>query len=226
MPKYQNIGVDQEAFLAFVESPSNEQLSTFIDLLGSSKHANSWFEEKPPAWSAEPEKWVRNHLLTNDWYVVLSEPEMVAWENAIIRIVDQFNMETAVDLATMEHGAVDFDVFEFAETVYQSRGQKSLVGKMAPYRFSGVSAEIEEVEPWARIFNINHAMLDVCQVEQLIDELSGYETLLDGFSPSYESVFASIEERKVNAINEARDLLGFLSSLVESRSMWYALIDS
>ena len=226
MPKYQNIGLDQSAFLSFVASPSDAQLATFVELLGSDEQANSWFAEEPPAWHNDPNSWVRDRLHETDWYAGMSEPEMVAWEHAMIYINDRCNFETAAPLAIMEHAAVDFDVFEFATSILERNGKETVCGRMFPYRFNGVSAEIEEIEPWARVFNINHAMLDVAQIEQLIIEFSDYENLLSDFTPGFESVFRSVEERKLNAINEARDLLGFLTSLVQTNSMWFAMIDS
>jgi hypothetical protein len=226
MPKYENLGVDQTAFQSFITSPTSEQLAIFIELLRSDEGSNSWFEEEPPRWKTDAESWVRKHLNSNDWYGELSEPEMVAWDGAVFDCIEQLGFETSSNLDTMTHGAVDFDVLEFAAEVHRANGHESICGRMFPYRFHGLPPEIEALEPWDRIFHANHALLDVLQVEKLILELSDYDNLLKDFAPSSESVFSSIEDRKINAVEESQELLEFLASLVRTNSMWLAMVDS
>ena len=226
MPFYQNVAIDEASFLGFVAEPNDELLGQFVAQLSANEQANSFFEFEQPMWENNTQQWVRKRLALDDWYQGLSEAAMVAWEHAVMYLLDEgfFECDNS-KIHFMEHGAVHFDVFEFAEIVFGDRGVESRISKMYPYRFHGVPPEIEAVEPVDRVFWVNHALLDSGQIQELIGELTNYSELLSDFTPSSSSVFESVHARRDNAILEAKELVDFLTSLNENGSMWYARID-
>ena len=223
MPKYQTYAIDEVAFLGFVNAPSQKQLKDFVRALASDEQANEFFEETPPVWDDDPQAWVTKHLSKDDWYRDLTEPEAVAWDFAIDNIRSQFKCKKAVK--NTEHGEIHFDLFELAEELFHSERANRQMLRMTPYRFHGLSPEIEKLEPYERIYWPTHAMLDTQQLAALAEDLSAFLTELPGCAITSSSIFDTIEERRAAAKSEATELLNYIKRLLKAKAMWYARID-
>lgn len=223
MPAYQNSAIDEAAFLEFVNAPSGQPLELFVAGLASDDQANSFFDEESPVWHRDPAAWVVRRLPASDWYSDLTEPEAVAWDAAIRGVVSAFDCSDAVP--GMEHGAVDFDIFELAAKMFGNDKAKHQILRMHPYRFHRLAPEIESAEPYERVYWPTHAMLDTEQLNILAADLRSFRTQLPKFEITHPSIFGSIDDRRRNAEVESAGLLAYVSRLLDAKAMWFALID-
>ncbi len=223
MPAFQNHAVDEGAFLSFLKSPSPLLIDAFITALTSDDQANSFFASDPPVWNEDPGGWVRQRLLSSDWYLDLVEPEAVAWHSAIDHIACEFDCSPVV--LCLEHGSVDFGLFELAKDMFGADTPNRQILRMYPYRYHGLAAKIERVEPVDRIFWPTHAMLDVSQLKALAGDLAEFRTGLPDLPITNRYGFENVDDRRKDAYRESADLLGYVNRLIERKAMWFAAID-
>jgi hypothetical protein len=96
---------------------------------------------------------------------------------------------------------------------------------MTPYRFHALAPEIENAEPYERIYWPTHAMLDTKQLAVLAHDLRDFLANLASFEISTADIFDTVEERRRDAESESKELLGYIDRLMKAKAMWYARID-
>lgn len=223
MSAYQTIAIDQEAFFTFLQNPSPALLDKFVKALSSNDDANDFFEEVPPVWSTDPSGWVTHRLTLDDWYGDLSEGEALAWDSAIGSMWSQFKPTTTVQ--PTEHGAIHHHIFELAEEMFQGDRAAHQMLRMTPYRYHKLADEIENAEPYDRIYWPTHAMLDTEQLSLLEQDLLEFKARLADYEISSSDVFNSIDERRSESLSESNELLKYIGRLQAVKAMWYARID-
>ena len=160
MATYVFMSIDFAAFSDFVDSPTDDQINTFLE--GFRGHED-YFEEEGQKDNAD---WVRRHLAKPSWYADLEEMEMCCWDSGLVRLLDRPEFDR--DHHSF-HGALPDFFTEFAIDAMKERGleNESEIAKFGPYRYTD---KLQDVEPIDRFYWPQHALMDPGQLRRVVKE--------------------------------------------------------
>ena len=212
MASYIFQSLDFAAFSAFVESPNDGQMNTFLEGFRSDE---DYFEEE---WKKDNPTWLQNHLVKTSWYEDLEELEMCCWDNGMAVLLERPEFDAEHHGF---HGALPDFFIEFAQDAFKERGlaESSEISGFGPYRYTD---KLQDVEPIDRFYWPQHALLDPEQIKRVITELEDYESILDDAArkrPGY------VSDCRDDAINAWKEFMSIAQELTERNRMWYSILD-
>ncbi len=225
MALYHTEKLDTSKLSQFLEAPQESQLKAFAKLLNSNEVANDYFSETPAVWHNDTVEWVRSRFSKLDWYSDLSEPEMFAWDHAMMKTLGSKDLRSSFRFTKYPIDGMPTILFDAAAEALRQRGEDYAFMKMRPLRFIELPASIAALDPYDRLYWPEHAVVAPSDAALMIDVFNRYESLVDGLEPADERLAGEFEEDGPAAVEDLPHLVKFLTELSKSNSTWYAPVD-
>ena len=223
MPLYQIYMVDTNAFEEYFSNPSDSQLHSFVEALGTHPQANDWFTEYPPVWKEDPLGWVRERFNIDDWYGDLTEPEMIAWEHASQKVLNLEEVELKTNFKGLPIDGISTSLFAFAAEALDQKGTESSFLRLRPYRFHNLPKRIAKRK--RRIYWHQHAVVLPHDVSEMLKLFKDYDLLVDGLVPRDSQLSHLFDVEGEIVCQEVSYLMKLLRKLKKENATWYAPID-
>jgi hypothetical protein len=222
---YQLKTLDTAEFESLINEPSLSQLQAFATRLGEDSQANDWFAEEPPVWKVDPTAWVRKRFSVDDWYCDLSEPEMLAWDNAMRSTLELPELRSAAKFTALPVDGIPTMLFAIVVEALDQAGQDSSFLRMRPFRFHNLPSHISELEPYERVYWPEHAVVPPTEAAKMIEVFNRYDDLVTGLAPRDSQLARQLETEGPSVAKDVPHLLTFLRELTTFHATWYAPVD-
>jgi hypothetical protein len=225
MALYHTEKIDTNKLMQLLESPEGSQLKLFAKLLNSNEIANDYFSESPAVWHDDAVGWVRDRFSKQDWYADLNEPEMIAWDYAMMKTLGSKELRSSFRFKRFPIDGMPTILFDAAAESLRQRGEKNSFLRMRPLRFIELPQHIATLDPYDRLYWPEHAVVLPADAALMIDVFNQYESLIDGLVPVDDRLAGELDADGPTAIEDLPHLLTFLSELAKSNSTWFAPVD-